>query len=529
MRNIAIFLVLTGLHFQVLCQNLQIDWQTCLGGSESDYAMDMLELENGYLILGNTYSNDGDISNNHGVNDLWLVRVDSTGSILWERSYGGSESDGSSRILYAGENNFYILGTAFSSDGDISNDPYPDTPDYWIVKIDSTGAILWDKIVGGNQGEVLFTGSPTIDGGVIAIGHTYSNDGDVSVNYGGADTWMVKISSDGELEWDFTIGTDWIDKGQAVIQTSDGGYLAESSSMLGNGGNITCEPHSSYTEGVLFKLDADRNIEWQRCYGGSDHDGIFGLLEIEDGYVFIGSTSSNDGDVSGWHGGSDAWVVKIDSLGNIIWQNPLGGSRSESGANILQTLNNGFVVIVSTQSNDGNVSGNHSLSEYDTDIWIVKLSSEGELLLQQCIGGAGNESVDFGVVKKSDNNFVIAGQTDWGPSYDVQCTPHGGIGDKDFWVFEIEDTSTNVIGQVVNNNGLKIYPNPAEDYIVFEVNNSKNYNQNLIITNSFGQQIAVLSTKNEKVVWDTRNILSGIYFYSYITEIVHESGKIVIK
>ncbi|NOX47097.1 MAG: hypothetical protein GXO89_08985, partial [Chlorobi bacterium] len=449
MREKIYILIAVLVHISGFGQNMEITWQQCFGGSMLDGAYDMVMVENGYLITGGTGSSDGDISYSYGNGDGWLVRIDSLGNILWEKTYGGTDSEAFNRIIATPDNNFYLLGTSFSSDGDISNDPYPGSPDYWIVKIDSSGNIIWDRIVGGNMGESLFTGSATADGGVLATGFTDSNDGDVTQFYGGHDTWVVKLNSNGDIDWDYTIGTDWIDKGQAILQTSDGGYLIESSSMLGEGGNISCVPHSYMTEGVLTKLDADLNIVWQRCYGGSDSDAFGGIIEINSGYLLSGYTRSNDGDVSGWHGESDVWIIKIDYFGNIIWQNALGGSNYEEASVINITDDNNIAIVGMTQSNDGDVSGNHSMSEYDYDIWIVQLNNDGELLSQQCMGGAGDERLTFGVVKKSDHNFVIAGQTDFGPSYDVACTPHGGNGiDKDFWVFEIKDCSQYPVGSI---------------------------------------------------------------------------------
>jgi len=519
-------------------QDYQLNWQQCFGGSMLDGAYDIIAIENGYLIAGGTGSNDGDITFSYGNGDGWLIRTDGNGNLIWEKTYGGSDTEGFSRIIPTYYNNFYLLGLSFSSDGDISNDPYPDSPDYWIVKIDSSGNIIWDKIVGGNMGEVLFSGDATLDGGVLAIGQTSSNDGDISLSYGGNDTWIVKLSNQGELEWDYTIGTDWFDTGQAIIQTSDGGYLMESSSIILEGGigNISCIPHSyGWVEGVLFKLDSNLNIQWQRCYGGSDHDGISGVIEISDGYVLTGSTSSYDGDISGYNGGiSDFWVVRIDFNGNIIWQNPLGGSRGEAGCNIIINDNGDFCAIGSTQSNDGDVSGNHSMSEYDHDIWLARLNSEGELLSQQCFGGGGNEIVEFGVVKKSDNNFVIAGHTDFGPSYDVGCTPHGGNGvDKDFWVFEIQDTLTSVLASLEFTGGVKVYPNPAGEYVCFEIAGGGHVEMPEVkIFNSLGLPVKdlVLFESKGKIIWDLRKVAPGMYFYQIeINGNVCQQGKVIVE
>lgn len=446
-----------------LAQNWDIIWQQCFGGSNMDIPYDIIAFEDGYIVAGGTGSSDGDISFSYGMGDGWLVRTDSIGNLLWEKTFGGSDSEEFRRILPSTDGHYYLLGTSWSEDGDVSYDPYPDSPDYWIVKIDAEGNIIWDKILGGTKGDRLWTGAATADGGVVAIGDVSSDDGHVSVHYGGNDTWMVKLSADGELEWDYTIGTNWFDIGQAIIQTSDGGYLAGSNSIILPGaiGNITCIPPSyDYVTGVLTKFDADMNVQWQRCYGGNNHDAISGIRELDDGYVFVGGSESTN--MPGHHGDVDVWVVRIDFDGNMIWQKVYGGTRFEAGHNIFKTDDGGFIVAGNTQSNNGDVSGNHS-NEHYTDIWIFKINSDGELLWQQCFGGIGREEIYKGVVRKSDNNFVIAGVTNFGPSYDVGCTPYGGnVVDRDFWVFEILLNDTvNAINTPANARGIKTYPNPA--------------------------------------------------------------------
>ena len=638
MKRITILLVLFTQISCLFAQNYKLTWQRCFGGSNLEWPYDIVKVENGYFIAGGTGSNDGDISYSYGDGDGWLLRIDSLGNLLWEKTYGGTNSESFIRIIPTLDNAYYLLGSSWSSDGDISYDPYPDSPDYWIVKIDCTGNIIWDKIVGGSIGETLSSGSLTADGGVLAIGNTSSNDGDISVYYGGRDTWIVKISSDGNLEWDYTIGTDWVDYGMDAIQTSDGGYMfASFSEILPNGvGNINCVPHSyGYYEGVLFKLDKKLNIEWQRCYGGSNSDNIYRIQEIDSGYIFTGRASSNDGDISGWHSGydhlgyptSDIWIVKIDYEGNIIRQNCFGGSGDESASILLPTEDNGFAAFGVTTSYDGDVSGNHSSSEYDSDIWLIKLNSEGELTYQQCIGGARKERIDFGVVKKNDYDFIIAGQTNYGPSYDVQCTPHGQLPynlDTDFWVFEIKDCSyyapavpaapcgadtvcsgngnetvfsttaaanassyewqlapeeagtvagdsltaavtwavgyegtatlvvrsTNDCGQSAWSDpkytqvntclgteetaaakaGLKVYPNPAKDYIVFELSTTAgNGKAEIILYNAFGQPATKLKVKEGRTVWHTVHMPAGLYYYKTEINGTPVSGKVVVR
>ncbi len=416
---------------------MEISWQNCFGGTKAEYTMDMLEINNGYLIVGYTYSDDGDISFNHGNNDGWILSIDSIGNLIWEKSFGGSSGDGIVRIFPASNNLYYLLGAATSSDGDVSYDPYPNSADFWILKIDNLGNIIWDRIVGTTHYDHIYSGTTTNDGGIIAIGWAGINDGDKSVWYGYYDMWMIKLNSEGETEWDFTIGGSDFDFPHAIIQTSDGGYLVGGTSIVEPGGNLTCKTHG-LADAILVKLDSARNIEWQQCYGGSGYDGVFYVMELDDGYLFSGYAGSNDGNISGWHGGYDLWVVKVDFYGNIIWQKCLGGSKNESAENVFQTEDFGYLIVGYTSSDDGDVNGNHSIGENDNDIWLVKLSSEGELLWQQCIGGKRNEYVEFGVLKKDDYCYVIAGQTD-NSTYDVQCELHGF--NDDFWVFEIKDCS----------------------------------------------------------------------------------------
>lgn len=536
MKKMFVLFLFFSLTTQSHSQSYYLTWQGCFGGSDIDIAEDIIEIKSGFLIAGASKSNDGNVnSEHHGAVDGWLVKLDKQGSLIWEKCFGGTNSEVFTRIFQDTEGNFLLLGDSDSSDGDITNDPYPESTDFWIVKIDSTGNILWDRILGGGILDQVWTGTLTDDGGVVAYGWSGSTDGDVSVNYGAYDMWMVKLNGEGEKEWDFSIGTDWFDYGQAVIQTSDGGFLCGGSSAIGEGGNLTCDPFNYNAEAILVKLDKDRNIEWQQCYGGSGHDGVWSIMELEDGYLFTGLGTSADGDLtgSGYHGDGDVWVVKIDFYGNIVWQKCFGGTKYEYAPNIIQLSNNNFSIFGMTKSQDGDVIGNHSVSEYDNDIWMIKISSEGELLSQQCIGGGGDERMDFSVVKKSDYDFIIAGQTDYGPSFDVQCTPHSTLGIPDFWVFEIKDTLTSIQTKPSVGGEVKVYPNPAGDYVCFEVTGCWQAEiPEAILFNSQGVPVhnPVLYNTMGRIIWDVRNVAPGVYFYQLTNNINYSwQGKVVVN
>jgi hypothetical protein len=281
-------------------------------------------------------------------------------------------------------------------------------------------------------------------------------------------------------------------------------------------------------------------------YGGSETDyGFWGIHEISDGYLFLALTNSNDWDVSGFHGGfNDIWAVRIDFQGNIIWQRCLGGSDYESAGDLFQTEDEGFVIFGETKSNNGDVSGNHSYPNWGwSDIWMVKLSSEGVLEWQQCYGSYGDDKVYGGVIQKSDYNWVIAGSAGYN-SDDVNCNLHGEYV-EDYWVFEIKDTTIGIFDTPATQDNLMVYPNPAKDYVVFELsppfvsivisNPGMGHSMgvrnppSITITNIFGQEVAQLPVKTEKTVWNTRMVKEGIYFYNIEIEGNLVSGKVVVQ
>jgi hypothetical protein len=532
------FTIITLLFFmtQVAYCQLHIDWQHCYGGSESEYAYDIIPTGNGYLLAGDTWSNDGDISFSHGENDIWLINIDKTGNLMWERTYGGSETDGAYRIVRSrGSTNYFLVGGSTSNDGDILNNSYPGSRSFWIVKIDSLGNKIWNRIVGGNIKDQILNGSATSDGGVVALGYTASSDGDVSTYYGLYDIWMIKLNSNGDTDWDFTIGTSQPEIPGTIIQTADEGFLVGGSGTPQGGGNIDCiTPSPTIPDAILFKLDSNGNEEWQHCYGGSGHDGINGLLELEDGYMISSGGGSDDGDLegSGYHGGDgDIWLVKIDFSGNIIWQKCYGGSNTESASNVFQTSDGGFIVFGSTYSFDGDITENHSLDEFRPSIWVFKVNSTGELLWQQCIGGLGKESIEFGVVKNSDYNYVVAGRTTNSPSFDVECSNHVNNGRSDFWVFQLTDTTVRV-NELTRELPLKVYPNPATNSATFSYSLPVGTHQSRIeVRNTTGQLVASTRLNEAKGEWvlHFNNIPAGLYIYTLSTQQSTATGKLVVS
>jgi hypothetical protein len=359
-----------------LGSNGTIGWQKCLGGSNDDYAHSIIQTsDGGFAMAGDTHSFDGDVSGNHGIDDAWVVKLSSAGAIQWQKCLGGQDHDGAYSIIQTSDGGFAVAGWTYSTDGDVSGN-HGDV-DAWVVKLSSSGAVQWQKCLGGTNIDLANTIIQTSDGGFVMAGFTFSNDGDVSGIHGPglADIWVVKLNSSGAVQWQKCLGGSYNDIAHSIIQTSDGG-LAVVGETLSTDGDVSGN-HGSWDVWAV-KLSSTGAVQWQKCLGGTDRDEGKSIIQTSDGgFAVTGMTFSPDGDVSGIHGpgfdSADLWVVKLNSSGAIQWQKCLGGTDGDWAESIIQTSDGGFAAAGLADSPDGDVIGNHGGS--GSDAWVVKLAS----------------------------------------------------------------------------------------------------------------------------------------------------------
>jgi hypothetical protein len=346
-----------------------IEWQKALGGSAAENFLSIQPTaDGGYVASGLTYSNNGDVSGYHGGTeaDAWVVKLSSTGAIQWQKVFGGSTGcDFANSILSTADGGYIFVGHSDSHDGDVTSNA--GERDVWIVKLSSDGDIQWQKSVGGAENDYAFSLQPTPDGGYVAVGYTYSNDGDVSGNHGDADAWVVKLSSSGTIQWQKALGGSNEEIARSIQPTTDGGYIVAASSKSNNG---DVSGNHGDADAWVIKLSSGGAIQWQKALGGSNEEIARSVQTTTDGgYIVTGSAKSNDGDVSGNRGGQDTWIVKLSSNGTFLWQKSLGGTANDFANSIQSTVDGGLIVAGQAVSNNGDVIGNHGA----TDAWIVKL------------------------------------------------------------------------------------------------------------------------------------------------------------
>lgn len=404
-----------------------------LGGSDEEMAYAVVQTsDGGYIVAGWTSSNDDDVSGNHGEKDAWVVKLNEEGNVQWQKCLGGSGHDAANDVEQTKDGGYIVVGWTSSNDGDVTENR--GEVDAWVVKLDREGNIQWQRCLGGSWYDRANDVEQTSDGGYIVVGSTRSTDGDVTGNHGKEDAWVVKLDASGNIQWQKCLGGSDREEAHAVEQTSDGGYIlagwtwSEDGDVSGNHGN---------GDAWVVKLDREGNIQWQKCLGGSDADGVYDVEQSSDGgYIVVGSTGSNDGDVEGYHPGrfgihseGDAWVVKLDREGNIQWQRCLGGSDQDEAYDVEQTLDGGYILAGSTRSNDGDVSERRA--GMGTDFWVVKLDEEGKIQWQRRLGGFFYDGARA-VEQTSDGGYIVAGWTD---SNDGDVS--GSHGKRDVWVVKL--------------------------------------------------------------------------------------------
>jgi len=310
-----------------LDSDLNLQWWKTFGGSKRDIAEAIaLTADGGYLLAGLTESADGDVTNNNGIGDFWVIRLSTEGELIWERTLGGSGQDHAYDVLEKPSGNIVVAGYTRSADGDVSG--YDWGEDFWIVELDSEGNMVSQWVVGAYRSEdcaqKLYLGE---DGSIYAVGYFAYRDCGISCNYVDNQMSILKISAAGEVEWFDQFGGQWFEDGFDIVAESDGGAIAIGSQDAGV---------SLFSNGLggrdfwVISVDDDGNELWSKNYGGSFTDVARCIVLTDDGDLIVaGQTTSNDIDVKENSGMNDAWIIKLDSLGGIIDTLSFGGSRDD--------------------------------------------------------------------------------------------------------------------------------------------------------------------------------------------------------
>jgi hypothetical protein len=408
-----------------------IEWEKSFGGSFSETTMKIINTpDQGYLVGSSTESLNGDVIGNHGSSDVWLTKIDQNGAIQWKKCLGGLNFDGIASIENTHSGGYVLVGNTSSNGLKSNSQVYGNRggQDIWVVKVDGNGEIEWRQCYGGCDREDARSIRPTSDGNFVVVGGTQSfNTGEVYGVHGDWDAWALKISSEGAFIWQKTIGGSSVDYLYDVVERSNGNLTMAGLSSSSNG-DLSGNTNKGVEDTWVLELSAAGDLLWSKTYGGSDYDGARSLCLATDGNLMVtGLSYSADGDVTDTHGGSDVWVLRLNPNGDLLWEQTFGGSGNEAGFSVVQRADNDFILAGETNSFDGDVQGYHD----GTDAWVIKFDKNGVLKEQICLGGSNNDfarSVTVGM----DNSVLVGGTSS---SFDGDVTSNHGASDA--WVVKL--------------------------------------------------------------------------------------------
>lgn len=392
--------------------NGEVELIKTYGGSGIDEAVSVVEATDGnYLVLGTTRSSDGDITDRSGTDsDFWLLKISKTGEIIWSKTYGGSNDESAARITKTNDGGYLLSGYTTSNDGDVSENA--GFQDYWVVKVDNSGTILWEKTFGFSGSDQAFKAFQTSDGGYFITGFFdvsasggAGNDFQRGPLHGVGEFWGIKLDANGTKEWRRYFGGTNNDRSYDAHETADGGFL-----MTGTSESIDydkTDPKGSYDFWAV-RLTANGDLLWTKSFGGDEIDNSYASIKTRDGnYIMVGDSRSSDQDVTAPRGNADAWMVKFDDNGTKIWQKSFGGSQFDTAHSIVQRSNGDYILSGHSRSSDGDLQKNNGVN----DVWVFVVDESGTLKAQNSIGGS---NLDFASesIETTDNKILVVGSSE---------------------------------------------------------------------------------------------------------------------
>ncbi|GAA4889676.1 lipoprotein [Flaviramulus aquimarinus] len=358
-------------------QNDTLEWQKNYGGSDDDRGRDIIQTsDNGYAIIGYSKSNDDDVTNNNGAHDFWVSKLDPSGNILWEKNYGFSGADIGNSIIQTKDGGFLLTGVLdVSASNGAGNSKSVKSKfsrkhaggDYWTVKINALGEKQWSRYFGGTFTDTPYDAIQTDDNGYLLVGSSDSEDVDIKNSKGAYDFWIVKISETGTLIWEKSFGGSQTDEARAIIKSDDGNYI-----IVGNtrSDDLDVTNNKGAADLWTIKISPAGEFIWEKSFGGSSFDVAQSISKTQDGgFIISGNSRSADGNLTDNKGQNDAWVIKIDTNGNLKWQKTVGGSDIDFAYDVVEINNKDIIVVGDSSSSNLDVSNNNGF----TDLLIFKI------------------------------------------------------------------------------------------------------------------------------------------------------------
>ena len=373
----------TDIWLTKLDANGEMLWSKTIGGAENDYGTSIAATRDGnYIISGYSGSNDGDVPGNLGLHDFYIAKITGEGNLIWSKNYGFNNHDHAHKIIQTKDGGFFVAGFAdfsgIEGTGETGNNgeghsmrfaaPQHGVGEYFGIKLDANGNFQWYRYFGGSLNDRINDVVEANDGGLILVGSSESTNFDVMYNKGSYDFWVIKLASDGKLQWKENYGGSGIDQATSICKTGNNSYLIAGRTNSTDGD--VSKALGSFDAWIIHINDHGHLI-WNKSFGGAEFDNATTIKKVDNNrFVVVGNTRGNFGDYSN-KGENDYWVFEIDNMPNssIYWQKTFGGSKIDLATDFYQTESKEIIIVGESQSNDFDVQENKG----SNDLWMLKL------------------------------------------------------------------------------------------------------------------------------------------------------------
>lgn len=352
----------------------KLQWIKTYGGAGDDRGHGLIELsDKGFALIGYSKSSDGDASINKGQHDNWVLRTDSKGNLLWEKSFGFLGHDHAYNIIATSDGGLFFNGfldvTASNGLGQNKKEAHfsarHGVGEFWVHKIDLEGNIEWRRYFGGTRNDRSYDAIQSKDDAYVIVGASESQDVDIRNPRGSYDVWVIKIDSSGNLLWERSIGGSEYDKGNAIIETNAGEYLVLGYTFSSDGDILS---NAGSSDILLARLSPSGSFQGLKTLGGSGFDSAKALIERPDGtLVFVGQRNSSNISVGEQTINNDVSLYFTLPNGSLIQNTNLSGSGLDQANDLVLTQKGEVIVVGSSESS----SGNFKDSKGEKDIFIA--------------------------------------------------------------------------------------------------------------------------------------------------------------
>ncbi len=490
MKNFASALVLVLIIFVSNSADSQVKFEKVYGGNGYDNGYSAIQtFDKGYIVAGATSSFGS------GATDAYILKTDSLGDALWQKTFGGINIDQAYAINQTSDSGYVIAGYTNS----YGNGGY----DMYVIKTNKFGDTIWTKTYGGNNWDFAYSIEPTTDGGYIIAGGTYS------YGKGNEDMYLVKINSLGDTLWTKTFGGAKDDEARSVKQTSDGGFILTGFSK--SKGDTLSDFYTVKTNNMGDTL-------WTKKNGGNKEDFAFDIIEANSGGYYISGKTKSFGS-----GNYDGLVIKLSPAG-VTTDTIIGGGTDDDGFNSI------------TQSADGRLAEAGYTYSYGyghgTSEFLLYIENPFNGFHSGTFGGNGTE-IAYSIKNTKDKGYIICGNSNSYSNLDhiyLIKTDSNGVASGN-----VVNVITNINSAALPNTNLKIFPNPADNNVYLNINNREIINNNICtitVSDIFGRKLyeeIINNNLSEPIKITTSVFCTGIYLVNIESKGLLINQKLIIQ